>query len=253
MSKEEILNGDGVLRIKGRICVPRVGDLARLIMEEAHCLKYSIHPRAVKVYRVLKQYYWWCQMKRDIVEFISRCLNCQQVKYEHQKRGSLIQRIPIPEWKWERIVMDFVVLDDMLRSCVIDFGGHWDRFLPFVEFASNNNYHSSIEMAPFESLYGRRCRSLIGWFDAFEVRPWGTDLLRNSSDKVKLIQERLLTAQSRQKSYADWKWDSMLLDQNLTFEEEPIAISDRQIRKVRSKEIALVNVQWRHRPFEEAT
>ena len=58
-------------------------------------------------------------------------------------------------------------------------------------------------MAPFEALYGRRCRSPIGWFDAFEVRPWGTDLLRESLDKVKLIQDRLLMAQSRQKSYAD--------------------------------------------------
>ena len=60
-------------------------------------------------------------------------------------------------------------------------------------------------MEPFEALYGRRCRSPIGWFDAFEVRPWGTDLLRESLDKVKLIQDRLLMAQSRQKSYADRK------------------------------------------------
>ena len=60
-------------------------------------------------------------------------------------------------------------------------------------------------MAPFEALYGRRCRSSIGWFDAFEVRPWGTDFLRESLDKVKLIQDRVLMAQSRQKSYADRK------------------------------------------------
>ena len=75
--------------------------------------------------------------------------------------------------------------------------------MPLAEFAYNNSYHSSIEMAPFEALYGRRCRSPIGWFDAFEVRPWGTDLLRESLDNVKLIQDKLLMAQSRQKSYAD--------------------------------------------------
>ncbi|XP_069145670.1 uncharacterized protein [Solanum lycopersicum] len=97
------------------------------------------------------------------------------------------------------------VLEDMLRACVIDFGGQWDQFLPLAEFAYNNSYHSSIGMAPFEALYGTRCRSPIGWFDAFEVRPWGTDLLRESLDKVKLIQDRLLMAQSRQKSYADRK------------------------------------------------
>ena len=57
-------------------------------------------------------------------------------------------------------------------------------------------------MAPFEALYGRRCRSPIGWFDAFEVRPWGTNLLRESVDIVKFIQEKLLAAQNRQKEYA---------------------------------------------------
>ena len=60
-------------------------------------------------------------------------------------------------------------------------------------------------MAPFEALYGRRCRSPIGWFDAFEVRPWGTNLLRDSIEKVKSIQEKLLAEQSRQKEYADRK------------------------------------------------
>ena len=64
------------------------------------------------------------------------------------------------------------VLEDMLRACVIEFGGHWDNFLPLAEFSYNNIYLSSIDMAPFEALYGRRCRSPIGWFDAFEVRPW---------------------------------------------------------------------------------
>ena len=89
------------------------------------------------------------------------------------------------------------VLEDMLRACVIEFGGHWDSFLTLAEFSYNNSYHSSIDMAPFEALYGRRCRSPIGWFDAFEVRSWGTDLLRESLDKVKSIQEKLLAAQSR--------------------------------------------------------
>ena len=95
------------------------------------------------------------------------------------------------------------VLEDMIRACVIEFGGHWDNFLPLAEFSYNNSYHSSIDMAPFEALYERRCRSPIGWFDIFEVRPWGTYLLRELLDKVKSIQENLLAAQSRQKEYAD--------------------------------------------------
>ena len=89
--------------------------------------------------------------------------------------------------------------------CVLEDMLHWDNFLPLAEFSYNNSYHSSIDMAPFEALYGRRCRSPIGWFDSFEVRPWGTDLLRDSMEKVKPIQENLLAAQSRQKEYADRK------------------------------------------------
>ena len=57
------------------------------------------------------------------------------------------------------------VLEDMLWVCVIDFRSHWDNILSLQEFTYNNNYHSSIELIPFESLYGRRCRSPIGWFD----------------------------------------------------------------------------------------
>ena len=79
----------------------------------------------------------------------------------------------------------------MLRGCMIEFGDHWDNFLPLAEFSYNNSYHSSIDMAPFEALYRRRCRSPIGWFDAFEVIPWGTDLLRESLDNVKFIYEKL--------------------------------------------------------------
>ena len=81
------------------------------------------------------------------------------------------------------------VLEDMLRACVIEFGGHWDNFLPLEELSYNNSYHSSIYMAPFKALYERRFRSPIWWFDAFEVRPWGTDLLRESLDKVKCIKK----------------------------------------------------------------
>ena len=95
------------------------------------------------------------------------------------------------------------VLEDMLWACVINFGARWDRHLPLAEFAYNNSYHSSIQMAPFEALYGRRCRSPIGWFDSAEMDSLDTDLLRDAMEKVRMIQYRLLTTQSRQKSYAD--------------------------------------------------
>ena len=95
-------------------------------MEEAHSSRYSIHPEATKMYRDLKQHYWWCRMKRDIVDFISRCLNCKQVKYEYQRPGGVTQRMPIPEWKWERSSMDFVV--GLTRTL-----GKFDAILVIVE------------------------------------------------------------------------------------------------------------------------
>ena len=79
------------------------------------------------------------------------------------------------------------MLEDMLRACVIDFGDRWDRHLPLAEFAYSNSYNSSIQMAPFEALYGRRCRSLIGWFDSAEMDSLDTDLLRVSMEKVRMI------------------------------------------------------------------
>ncbi|XP_070020545.1 uncharacterized protein [Nicotiana sylvestris] len=102
----------------------------------------------------------------------------------------------------ERIVQ---ILEDMLRACVIDFGGQRDIFFPLAKFSYNNSYQSSIEMAPFEALYGWRCHLPVGWLEPGDAKLYGTDLVKDALKKVKLIQERLRLAQSRQKSYADQK------------------------------------------------
>ena len=86
---------------------------------------------------------------------------------------------------------------------MIDFGARWDQHLPLADFAYNKSYHSSIQMAPFEALYGRRCRSPIGWFDSAKMDSLDTDLLRDAMDQVCMIKYRLFTAQSRKKSYVD--------------------------------------------------
>ena len=108
-AKEAKIDEEGILRIKGRVCVPRVDDLIHTILTEAHSSRYSIHPDATKIYRDLKQHFCWSRMKHDIVDFVAQCPNCHQVKYEHQRPGGTLQRMPIPEWKWERIAMDFLV------------------------------------------------------------------------------------------------------------------------------------------------
>ena len=85
------------MRIKGRVCLPCVNDLIHTILIEAHSSRYSIHPGATKMYRDLKKHFWWSSMKRDIVDFVAQCPNCQQLKYEHQRPGGTLQRMPIPE------------------------------------------------------------------------------------------------------------------------------------------------------------
>ncbi|GKF53877.1 putative reverse transcriptase domain-containing protein, partial [Tanacetum coccineum] len=94
-------------------------------------------------------------------------------------------------------------LEDMLRACVIDFGGNWDVHLPLAEFSYNNSYHSSIRCAPFEALYGRKCRSPVLWAEIGESSLIGPELVQETTDKVVLIKEKLKAARDRQKSYAD--------------------------------------------------
>ncbi|GKB28955.1 putative reverse transcriptase domain-containing protein [Tanacetum coccineum] len=94
-------------------------------------------------------------------------------------------------------------LEDMLRACMIDFGSSWDRHIPLVEFFYNNSYHANIKAAPFEALYGRKCRSPICWSKVKDNQLTGSKMIRETTEKIVQIKNRLLAAQSRQKSYAD--------------------------------------------------
>ncbi|GJX67937.1 reverse transcriptase domain-containing protein [Tanacetum coccineum] len=293
---------DGAIHFVGRIWVPSTGGMRKVIMDEAHASRYSVHPGADKMYYDLRDVYWWPGMRRDIAEYVNRCLTCLKVKAEHQKPSGLLQQPEIPEWKWEKITMDLVVklprsssgydaiwvivdrltksahflpiredykteklariyineivtkhgvpvsiisdrdgrfashfwqvlqkalgtqvfmstayhpetdgqsertiqtLEDMLRACVMDFGGSWDTHLPLVEFSYNNSYHKSIKCSPFEALYGRKCRSPVIWNEVGESQLIGPELVQETTEKIVQIRERLRTARSRQKCYAD--------------------------------------------------
>ncbi|GJS13174.1 putative reverse transcriptase domain-containing protein, partial [Tanacetum coccineum] len=96
-------------------------------------------------------------------------------------------------------------LEDMLRACVIDFGNGWVRHLPLVEFSYNNSYHASIKAAPFEALYGRKCRSPVCWAEVGQVQLTGPEMVQETTEKVIQIKQRMQAARDRQKSYADLK------------------------------------------------
>ncbi|GJW16358.1 putative reverse transcriptase domain-containing protein [Tanacetum coccineum] len=217
---------------------------------------------ANKMYYDLRDMYWWPGMKRDIATYVSKCLTYSKVKAEHQRPSGLLQQPEIPEWKWDKISMDFITklhrsksgydtisvivdrltksahflairedystkklekiyideivarhgvpiertiqnLEDMLRACVIDFGGSWGVHLPLVEFSYNNSYHSSIRCAPFEALYRRKYRSPVLWAKIRESSLIGPELVQEITNKVVLIKVKLKAARDRQKSNAD--------------------------------------------------
>ncbi|KAA3455852.1 Transposon Ty3-G Gag-Pol polyprotein [Gossypium australe] len=186
---------------------PLTLELIQLILNEAHNSRLSVHPGSSKMYHDLKRHYWWFSMKRDIFDFVSKCLVCQQVKAEHQVSSGLLQHILIPEWKWDRVTMDFVsafhpqtdgqseriiqILEDMLRCCILEFNGSWEQYLPLIEFAYNNSFQTSIKMAPYKALYGRKYRTPLYWTELSENKLHGVDLIKDSKQKVKLVRDLL--------------------------------------------------------------
>ncbi|GJV76756.1 putative nucleotidyltransferase, ribonuclease H [Tanacetum coccineum] len=102
------VDDEGVVWFEDRLCVPNDQTLREKIMTEAHSSPFTIHPGSTKMYRDLKQYFWWNGMKQDVATFVSKCMTCQQVKIEHQRASGLLQPLEIPMWKWDEISMDFV-------------------------------------------------------------------------------------------------------------------------------------------------
>ncbi|GJU47472.1 hypothetical protein Tco_1204738 [Tanacetum coccineum] len=101
-------------------------------------------------------------------------------------------------------------LEDMLRACVIDFGKGWDKHLPLVEFSYNNSYHASIKAAPFEALYGRKCRSPVCWAEVGDSQLTGPEIIQETTEKIVQIRQHLQAARDRQRSYA--KYGESLLE-----------------------------------------
>ncbi|KAI3682967.1 hypothetical protein L1987_83381 [Smallanthus sonchifolius] len=213
----------GVRTRFGRVWIPMGGELRTKILDEAHKSRYSIHPGTNKMYQDLRKEYRWPGMKHEMTKYVSKCLTCSQVKAEHQKPYGKIQPLDIPEWKWEHITMDFITklprtakghdtiwsertiqtLEDMLRACIIDFGGNWDSHLPLAEFSYNNSHHTTIGMPPYEMLYGRRCRTPICWGEIGQKELGSLEVVRETSERFDQIKARMKAIQDRQKSYAD--------------------------------------------------
>ncbi|GKA29218.1 putative reverse transcriptase domain-containing protein [Tanacetum coccineum] len=290
MLKKLEARADGTLCLDNRSWLPCYGDTRSLIMNESYKSKYSIHPGSDKMYHDMKMLYWWPNMKAGIATYVSKCLTYAKVKAGYLNPSGLLVQLDLPEWKWEKITMNFITklpkttagfdtiwvivdrltksahflpiketdqmeklarlyvnevvsrhgvpvsiisdrdshfisrfwqslqkalgtqlnmstayhpqtdgqsertiqtLEDMLRACVIDFGNGWDRHLPLVEFSYNNSYHTSIKAAPFEALYGRKCRSPVCWAEVGDAQLTGPEIIHETTEKIFKIRNRM--------------------------------------------------------------
>ncbi|KAD5802711.1 hypothetical protein E3N88_14071 [Mikania micrantha] len=274
LDKKLEVKTDGVLYFKSRIWVPLFGNIRSIILDEAHKSRYSIHPGADKMYKDLKDFYWWPGMKKHIAEYVGRCLTCLKVKAEHQRPSGLLQQPEIPMWKWDQISMDFitklprtshnhdsiwVIIDRLTKSAhfipiredysmdrlaklyvkeivsrhgvpisiISDRDSRFtSRFWQTLQNALGTQINMSTAYHPqtdgktertnqtledmlrscvidFGALYGRKCRSPVCWSEVGENRIIGPELIQETTDKIALIQERIKAARDRQKSYAD--------------------------------------------------
>ncbi|GJW76165.1 putative reverse transcriptase domain-containing protein [Tanacetum coccineum] len=182
-------------------------------------------------------------------------------------------------------------LKDMLRTCMIDFGNAWDRHLPLIEFSYNNSYHASIKAAPFEALYGQKCRSPVCWAEVEDVQLTGLEIIHERTEKIIQIKSRIQAAHDRQKSYADGKvgtvayrlelpqqlsmvhstfhvsnlkkclsdeplaipLDEIHIDDRLHFVEKPVEIIDREVKWLKQSRIPIIKVRWNSRRGPEFT
>nr|GEW39153.1 putative reverse transcriptase domain-containing protein [Tanacetum cinerariifolium] len=216
-----------------------------LIMHESHKSKYSIHPGFDKMCQDLKQLYWWPNMKANIAtyekitmdfitklpkttngydtiwvivdrltksaHFLSMWDNDPMEKLMNLYMKEVVTRHSVPV----SIISDcdgrftslfWQALHKALGTRLdMNFEKSWDRHLPLVEFSYNNSYHTSIKAAPFEALYGRKCRSPVCWAEIRDAHLTGPEIIHETTKKIVQIKSRIQATRDRKKSYADLK------------------------------------------------
>nr|GEX98645.1 reverse transcriptase domain-containing protein [Tanacetum cinerariifolium] len=233
------------------------------------------------MYHDLRDMYWWPRMKRDIATYVSKCLTCSKVKAEHQRSSSLLQQPKIPEWRWDKITMDFITKLPKMKSRHRD-GRFTSRFWQTLQKALGTRLDMSTAYHPqtdgqsehtIRTLEDMLRACVIDFGSNWDVhlplaefsynnsyhssiRP---ELVQETIDKVVLIKEKLKVARDRQKSYADNRRkpleclaeanlhvpsDEIKIDETLHFAEEPIEIMNREVKTLKRSKIPIVKVRW---------
>ncbi|GKA92758.1 putative nucleotidyltransferase, ribonuclease H [Tanacetum coccineum] len=171
--------------------------------DEAHSLHITIHQLTLNIrWLCLLQAIGIPSVKWDKFPWIS-LLVCLQHRKDMMRFGWKIVDQFSTAFHPQQSERTIQTLEDMLRACALEWTGSWDEYLCLVEFAYNNSWHASIKAAPFELLYGRKCRAPICWDEVGERLIEGPELIEITNEKVAVAKEKLKEARSRQKSYAD--------------------------------------------------
>ncbi|XP_059668808.1 uncharacterized protein LOC132313889 [Cornus florida] len=200
--KDWTLHTDGGLRFKGLLVVPTI--CREDVLQEFHTSHFTVHPggkgKASETCRFVTA------IASSTVEMGMYCYGFCDRTSEATDSAEALGRLYVRKIvRLHRVPLSIVSDRDAKFTSKFWEGLYaaWEDHLPLVEFAYNNSYQSSIEMAPFKALYSRPCRSPVCWTEVGETAALGPDIVLETTEKIKLIQQRLLTAQSRQKSYAD--------------------------------------------------
>ncbi|GJU02125.1 putative reverse transcriptase domain-containing protein [Tanacetum coccineum] len=288
---------DGGLYFMDRIWVPLVGGVRTIIIDKAHKTRYYVHPGADKMYYDLRDMYWWRATREDYsMEKLAR-LYIDEIVARHEVPVSIISdrdgRFTSRFWQTlqkalgTRLDMStsyhpqtdgqsectIQTLEDMLRACVIDFGGSWDVHLPLAEFSYNNSYHSSIRCTSFEALYGRkflikeklkaardhqksyadnRRKPLefeVGDQVLLKVSPWKGVIRFGKKGKLAPSSVHdIFHVSNLKKCLADANLhvplDEIKIDKTLHFVEKPVKIMDREVKSLKRSKIPIVKVRW---------
>ncbi|XP_016704089.1 uncharacterized protein [Gossypium hirsutum] len=227
------INSEGVLCFRERMCIPKANDLRQSILREAHSGLYAMHPGGNKMYQNFRELYWWPGLKREVMEFVRKCLVCQKVKAKHQLPSRLLQPVKIPLWKcqtptcWTKLGERRVLGPELVADTEDKVKLIRDRL---KEASDRQKSYADLKRREIEYVVGDLVFLKI--HDVFHV----SMLMRYRSNPSHVVAVEEIEVRP-----------------DLTFEEEPIQIIGRDVNVLRRKSVSLAKVLWSNHKAEEAT